>query len=132
MGIRLPSRNNHAIPFWGNDLNRPANFDGNHVYGNGKKGARRQKSTPVDAFPPNAWGLFDTHGNVWEWCSDWYGIYPTEDSVDYQGPKNGTERVIRGGAWNQIPKRCRSAFRDCAKPGERRKDVGFRVCFSGD
>ena len=83
-------------------------------------------------FLPNAWGLYDLHGNVWEWCSDWYGIYPTEDSIDYQGPMNGIERVIRGGAWNQIPRRCRSAHRDCAAQTKRRKDVGFRICFSED
>ena len=108
------------------------NFDAKYPYGDGKKGTCRQQTTPVDEFAPNAWGLFDVHGNVWEWCSDWYGIYPTEDSVDCHGPTNGAERVIRGGAWNQIPKRCRSAYRECSDPNKRRKDVGFRVCFSED
>jgi formylglycine-generating enzyme required for sulfatase activity len=107
-----------------------ANFDGKFVYGNGKGGTYRQKTTPVDVFPPNEWGLCDLHGNVWEWCSDWYGIYPSGDAVDFQGPIEGRARVIRGGAWNQIPRRCRSAHRDCADPRKRRKDVGFRVCFS--
>ena len=109
-----------------------ANFDGKYVYGDGEEGTYRQRTTPVGRFPPNAWGLYDLHGNVWEWCSDWYGIYPTEDSVDYQGPMNGTERIIRGGAWNQIPRRCRSAHRDRAEPTKRRKDVGCRICFSED
>lgn len=107
-----------------------ANFDGKYVYGKGKEGPYRQKTTPVDSFPPNSWGLYDLHGNVWEWCSDWHSAYPTEDAVDYQGPLNGTERVIRGGAWNQIPRRCRSAHRDYADPRKRRKDIGIRVCFS--
>ena len=95
-----------------------ANFDASRVYGDGKPGINRRQTTAVGRFPPNAWGLFDVHGNVWEWCSDWYGIYPTEDSVDYQGPANGTERVIRGGAWNQIPRRCRSAYRGTEDPAE--------------
>jgi formylglycine-generating enzyme len=107
-----------------------ANFDGKYVHGDGQEGTCRQKTTPVGVFPPNAWGLYDFHGNVWEWCKDWYGPYPIEDSEDYDGPLHGAERVIRGGAWNQIPKRCRSAYRERADPMKRRKDVGFRICFS--
>jgi len=113
-------------------LPEQANYDSNYVYGTGTPGTPRKQTTPAGAFPANAWGLFDMHGNVWEWCLDWYGVYPTGESVDYQGPKAGVERVIRGGAWNQILRRCRSASRDFENPRKRRKDVGFRICFSAD
>ena len=78
-----------------------ANYDGNHVYGNGKKGVYREKTTPVGSFPANAWGLHDMHGNVWQWCQDWYGDYPQNDVVDPQGPEKGKLRVLRGGSWNR-------------------------------
>ena len=66
-----------------------ANYNGNFTYGNGKKGVYRKKTTPVGSFPANAWGLHDMHGNVWQWCQDWYGDYPQKDVVDPQGPEKG-------------------------------------------
>jgi formylglycine-generating enzyme required for sulfatase activity len=100
-----------------------ANYDGNCVYGKGKKGVYRKKTTPVGSFPPNAWGLYDMHGNVLEWCLDWYGKYPTGEVVDPQGPPSGENHVLRGGSFLIGPYRC----------AERRSnesfnwDVGFRV-----
>jgi formylglycine-generating enzyme required for sulfatase activity len=109
-----------------------ANYDGSHTYGNGKKGVYRQKTTPVGSFPANAWGLFDMHGNVWEWCHDWHGDYPQNDVVDPQGPSEGQYRVLRGGSWYGDPEGCRSACRDGYVPANRYINYGLRVCFCLD
>ena len=66
-------------------------------------------TTPVKSFAPNAWGFYDMHGNVWEWCSDWNGFYSPEPTTDPQGVKTGLERVLRGGCWNCNAKELRSA-----------------------
>ena len=109
-----------------------ANYDGNYGYGNGKKGVYRQKTTPVGSFPANAWGLYDTHGNLWEWCQDWLGDYPQNDVVDPQGSDAGQYRVLRGGSWRNDPGYCRSAFRHGNGPGDRYLHCGLRVCFCLD
>src|SRR6202041_263004 len=71
---------------------------------------KMRRTTPVDKYPPNAFGLRDMHGNVFQWCQDWYGFY---DKVrqDPQGPPNGTEHVMRGGSSATTVEGCRSAFR---------------------
>ena len=108
------------------------NYNGNYTYGNGKKGVYRIKTTPVGSFPANPWGLYDMHGNVWEWCQDWYGDYPQNDVVDPQGVSTGKYRALRGGSWYDTPGYCRSASRLRIVPGLRSYICGFRVCFCLD
>ncbi len=107
-----------------------ANYDANFNYQGGKKGHYREQTTPVDCFPANRWGLHDMHGNVWEWCSDWYGEYPTTPVRDPQGPEAGHVKVVRGGSWSCPPRYCRSAFRFWFAPGYRSRYLGFRVVVS--
>ena len=86
---------------------------------------------PVGQKEPNAWGLYDVHGNVWEWCQDWYGEYAAGAATDPQGPATGISRVLRGGSWSFVPRGCRSAFRGNVQPGYRNLDVGFRSILAG-
>ena len=118
-----------TTPFsFGSTLNGDkANCRGNYPYGTNKKGQYLEKTSPVGSYPPNAWGLYDMHGNVWEWCSDWYGDYPNEAATDPTGTKNGSDRVLRGGGWNYTSRNCRSASRNRYTPGYRYFNLGFRL-----
>jgi formylglycine-generating enzyme required for sulfatase activity len=88
------------------------------------------KTHPVGQKKPNAWGLYDMHGNVWEWCSDWQGDYPSGAVRDPTGASTGSCRVSRGGSWYDGAASCRSAFRHGRDPSYRLNYLGFRLAFS--
>jgi sulfatase modifying factor 1 len=89
--------------------------------------ARRRSTVPVGSYPPNAWGLFDMQGNVWEWTNDWYGDYSPTDVVDPQGPESGTRRVIRGGSWYFDGTSARCGLRYSHRPQDSGFSLGFRL-----
>ncbi|MCX7635661.1 MAG: formylglycine-generating enzyme family protein, partial [Syntrophales bacterium] len=76
---------------------------------------------------PNAWGLYDMLGNVWEWVQDWYGDYPAGHVTDPEGPSSGSFRVSRGGSWGDYARDARAAYRSSHTPDDRRSNLGFRL-----
>ncbi len=118
-------------PFYTGATIRPdqANYKGTKTYANGPKGLYMKTTVDVGSYDPNPFGLFDMHGNVWEWCADWYGKYYYRESrdTDPKGPPAGKEKVIRGGSWEENPEKVRSADRDKKKPADTHDEIGFRV-----
>jgi formylglycine-generating enzyme required for sulfatase activity/uncharacterized caspase-like protein len=113
-----------------------ANYNGNYTYGQGPKGEYLEKTTPVGSYPPNAWGLYGMHGNVWEWClDDWHSSYeekPEElkqnGSISWSSSDEDEGfKSLRGGSWVNVPRFCRSAFRGDDHPDDRDFNIGFRV-----
>jgi len=86
-----------------------------------------KKTHPVGGKKPNAWGLYDMHGNVYEWCQDWKGNYPSGSVTDPTGPSSGSDRVLRGGSWDYYAGYCRSALRNGDGPDYRGRRFGFRL-----
>ena len=100
---------------------------GNYAWFNGNSNGQTH---PVGEKKANAWGLYDMHGNVWEWCSDWYGAYPNGAVSDPVGPRKGSFRVLRGGCWIVEAPFCQSALRRCNFPSGSGSYYGFRVALS--
>jgi sulfatase modifying factor 1 len=137
LNLRLPTeaeweyacRAGTITPFWFGDNITPkqVNYDGNYPYAGGKKGKYRAETVEVKSLPCNSWGLYQMHGNVWEWCSDWYSNYPGGSGKDPIGPPDGTVRVLRGGSWINFGGYARSAFRFRSVPAYRSYNSGFRL-----
>ncbi|MEH2270714.1 MAG: SUMF1/EgtB/PvdO family nonheme iron enzyme [Nostoc sp.] len=107
-----------------------ANYDGNYTYGSAPKGEYREQTTDVGKFPANPFGLFDMHGNIWEWCHDeWHENYngAPKDGSAWSVDNDNQNRLLRGGSWNNNPRNCRSAFRHSLARDFKFVYVGFRV-----
>lgn len=135
--LRLPTeaeweyacRARTETPFWfGETINpRQVNYDGSCPYNGGEWCLSWQETMEVKALPPNGWGLYQMHGNVREWCADWYGPYKGGKVVDPKGPPIGDRRVLRGGSWFSRGRGCRSAVRFARSPNTREDNYGFRL-----
>jgi formylglycine-generating enzyme required for sulfatase activity len=106
-----------------------ANFNGKYPYGGAAKGRYLERTARVGSYKANKLGLYDMHGNVWQWCNDWYDKdnYTNSEIKDPQGPKNGKARILRGGSWYNGAIYCRAALRNGVQPAGRSSGIGFRV-----
>jgi formylglycine-generating enzyme required for sulfatase activity len=123
----------YQVFHFGNSLSsRQANFDGSEPYGGAEKGVNLDRTCKVGSYEKNRFGLYDMHGNVWEWCLDYYdkdyGAKSSSPLKDPSGPPQGSQRALRGGGWALDGSRgCRSARRLKAEPSNRISNLGFRV-----
>jgi formylglycine-generating enzyme required for sulfatase activity len=104
-----------------------ANFNGAESDNNNAQGVFLEKTMPVGSYPANAWGLYDMHGNVFEWCWDLHGYYVRDEQTDPTGPVSGSLRIIRGGSWVNGGQTLRSASRGVYIPGGGNERIGFRL-----
>jgi len=139
---RLPSeaeweyacRAGTTTPFYFGESITPdlVNYNGNYTYASAPKGKYRKQTTNVGIFPPNAFGLYDMHGNVWEWCQDDYKENYINALVDGNAltSQSAVNMLLRGGSWFDLPVNCRSAYRNCDVAGFGNYGSGFRVVWN--
>lgn len=136
-GFRLPSEaqweyacragTTTAFSYGATITSELVNHNGENPFGGVLKGLNREKTVPVKSLPPNAWGLYEMHGNVWQWCNDRFGGFSGSAERDPSGPSSGPDRVLRGGGWRSSARDCRCASRSRAMPGYRGTALGFRI-----
>jgi len=141
-GCRLPTeseweyacRAGTATPFYlGNNITtNQVNYNGDRPYHNYPKGENRQRTLPVGSFEPNPWGLYDMHGNVSEWCSDWFSKEYVPPTKDPKGSQTGISKILRGGSWCLHAYMARSANRDNDLPYFGYSSVGIRLVLLED
>ncbi len=139
-GYRLPTeaeweyacRAGTTTPFSTGDniTTNEANYNGNYPYNGNAEGEYREWTTAVGSFSANSWGLYDMHGNVLEWCWDWFEDFSSVYQLDPMGAASGTYRVIRSGSWSFMGQFVRSAYRCYDHPGVRYDYYGFRLARS--
>jgi uncharacterized protein (TIGR02996 family) len=128
-GCRGGAASSTAFCFGNSLASTQANFDGNQPYGGAENGPSLGRTCAVGSYRPNVFGLYDLHGNVWEWCSDWYDAdhYGKSPAKDPAGPSGGTYRVLRGGCWRNGGRLCRAANRSGLTPSVRYYYLGCRM-----
>lgn len=130
--FRLPTEAEWEFAARGGNYSRHYKYSGSNYIGDvAWYGGNSGSSThPVGTKQPNELGLYDMSGNVWEWCSDWYGSYSSYSQNDPTGPNSGSSRVLRGGSWGYYARICRSSDRYDSSPGDRNYFLGLRLVLS--